>query len=501
MTVRWNLRRSERLAVASAMSLALVTPLGWMWAQSLVPETYSVMDMGYLDYGGGPEFGAHSASTRLLSSAHGVSVTELTGPRDRAPDVEVTLVARRQRVTLNSGESIEGYTLNGTSPGPTLRVNQGELLRVTLVNESVSDGVTLHWHGVDLPNAEDGVAGVTQDAVEIGNRHTYQFLAEDAGTYWYHSHQVSHVQVRDGLFGVLLVQRPGDSQELDLVTPVHTYRNHRTASGSTGIRRITVGPGTAVRVRLVNTDNGPLDTLIVGSTYRVLAVDARDIVAPTPVSGMAIQIPAGGRADLGFTTPADGSAVRVQLGVGTALALVVGPADALSPDAVDAASDLDLLSYGSPASLGFDPSRADRVFTYSIGRRPGFIDGVPGMHWSINGHLYPDVPMFVVAYGDVVRMRISNHSGELHPIHLHGHHAVVLSRNGLPATGSPWWIDSLDVANGDSYDIAFLADNPGIWMDHCHNLKHAVEGLIAHVMYVGVTTPFLIGGPTGNIPE
>jgi FtsP/CotA-like multicopper oxidase with cupredoxin domain len=109
--------------------------------------------------------------------------------------------------------------------------------------------------------------------------------------------------------------------------------------------------------------------------------------------------------------------------------------------------------------------------------------------------------MFVVAYGDVVRMRISNHSGELHPIHLHGHHAVVLSRNGLPATGSPWWIDSLDVANGDSYDIAFLADNPGIWMDHCHNLKHAVEGLIAHVMYVGVTTPFLIGGPTGNIPE
>ena len=74
-------------------------------------------------------------------------------------------------------------------------------------------------------------------------------------------------------------------------------------------------------------------------------------------------------------------------------------------------------------------------------------------------------------------MTISNHSGELHPMHLHGHHAVVLSRNGVKATGSPWWVDSLDVESGDTYEIAFLADNPGIWMDHCHNLPHAQQGL------------------------
>ena len=58
-------------------------------------------------------------------------------------------------------------------------------------------------------------------------------------------------------------------------------------------------------------------------------------------------------------------------------------------------------------------------------------------------------------------------------MHLHGHHALVLARNGVAATGSPWWVDSLNVRDDETYDIAFVADNPGIWMDHCHNLEHA----------------------------
>ena len=108
-----------------------------------------------------------------------------------------------------SGEEVRGYTLNGTSPGPALRVHQGDLVEVTLRNVDVPDGVTLHWHGVDVPNAEDGVAGVTQDAVGPGEEYVYRFVAEDAGTYWYHSHQVSHAQVRGGLFGTLVVLPPG----------------------------------------------------------------------------------------------------------------------------------------------------------------------------------------------------------------------------------------------------------------------------------------------------
>jgi FtsP/CotA-like multicopper oxidase with cupredoxin domain len=86
-------------------------------------------------------------------------------------------------------------------------------------------------------------------------------------------------------------------------------------------------------------------------------------------------------------------------------------------------------------------------------------------------------------------------------MHLHGHHMVVLSRDGVPASGSPWWTDSLNVADGDAYDVAFVADNPGVWMDHCHNLKHAAEGLVVHLMYEGVSTSYTIGGAAGNEPE
>ena len=109
--------------------------------------------------------------------------------------------------------------------------------------------------------------------------------------------------------------------------------------------------------------------------------------------------------------------------------------------------------------------------------------------------------MFVVAEGDIVTMHIENNSGEVHPMHLHGHHAVVLARNGEPATGSPWWVDSLNVRDGETYDIAFVADNPGIWLDHCHNLPHAAQGLLAHLMYSGYTTPYVVGGAGHNQPE
>ncbi|HVQ87191.1 MAG TPA: multicopper oxidase domain-containing protein, partial [Actinomycetes bacterium] len=73
--------------------------------------------------------------------------------------------------------------------------------------------------------------------------------------------------------------------------------------------------------------------------------------------------------------------------------------------------------------------------------------------------------------------------------------------NGEPATGSPWWVDSLNVRDGEDYDIAFVADNPGVWMDHCHNLPHAAQGLVAHLMYLGYTTPYVVGGESDNQPE
>ncbi len=358
--------------------------------------------------------------------------------------------------------------------------------------------MTLHWHGVDLPNAEDGVAGVTQDAVGVGQEHVYRFVAEDPGTYWYHSHQVSHAQVVGGLFGGLVVHpRQADPGVRDVTAVTHVYGGAHTINGREGDVPVEATPGERLRVRLVNTDNGPAQVWS-GAPYTVVAVDARDLDAPTPVTGKALTLTAGGRADLEVTVPEDGSALRVQLG---GAALVLGPSGAEAAAVAQPREELDLLHYGSPVEIGFDPARPDRSFDYSIGRRPGFVEGRPGLWWSINGHLFPDVPMFMVSEGDVVVFRIENHSGDVHPMHLHGHHAVVLSRNGERATGSPWWVDSLNVRDGETFEIAFVADNPGVWMDHCHNLQHAAEGLLAHLMYDDVTTPYRVGGEAGNQPE
>jgi FtsP/CotA-like multicopper oxidase with cupredoxin domain len=266
-----------------------------------------------------------------------------------------------------------------------------------------------------------------------------------------------------------------------------------------GERRMDVKPGSRVRVRVVNTDEGTMRVWATGAPYRVVAIDGRDLNEPTPVKDTRLLVTAGGRADLEFTTPADGSAVRV--GVGGPTSLLLGPPGAAGPDTGEPRAELDLLGYGSPAPISFAPDSADRRFEYRVGRRPGFVDGRPGMWWTINGNLWPDVPMFAVSEGDIVRMTLQNSSGKVHPMHLHGHHAVVLSRDGQPATGSPWWVDSLDVANGDSYEIAFVADNPGIWMDHCHTLAHAKQGLVAHLAYAGVTEPFRVGGAADNQPE
>jgi FtsP/CotA-like multicopper oxidase with cupredoxin domain len=495
-----------RLLAAIAATLAVVAPLAWLWQASRMPGEYSVMDMGYADYGGGPEAAASGHDS--MDGMHGTgsdgptSVADLVDDPNRKADVTVDLVAEQGKVQLASGREIDGYTINGSSPGPEIRVREGQLLEVHLRNESVDEGVTLHWHGVDVPNAEDGVAGVTQDAVMVGEEYTYRFVADTAGTYWYHSHQVSHDQVRQGLLGPLVVTpRQGEAAGppvADVLAVAHTYAGTRTINGAEGDVPVEAEPGSQVRVRVINTDIGPVRTWT-SAPYTLVAVDARDVNEPTEVTDRWLNVTAGGRADLLLDVPEDGSALRVQ--VGAATALVIGPDGAEAPDVAEPDDELDLLSYGSPAPLGFDPDDADRDFEYSIGRRPGFVQGRPGLWWTINGHMWPNVPMFMVAEGDVVRMTIDNHSGDVHPMHLHGHHAVVLSRNGEEATGSPWWFDSLDVQDGESYEVAFVADNPGVWMDHCHNLKHAADGLVAHLMYEGVTTPYRIGGDGGNHPE
>lgn len=467
---------------------------GWLWWDSRLPATYSVAPVELVRVG----HDAHGA-TDAPHRVDPVSITDLVVDPDQPADLRVVLEARTAALTNTNGTSFTGYTLNGTTPGPEIRAREDDLVEVILHNIDISDGATLHWHGVDVPGAMDGVAGVTQDALKPGESFTYRFVAEDPGTFWYHSHQVSHHQVVAGLLGPLVIEpATGSGPAEDVTMLLHTYPGaSRTIAGDQQESHHEATPGDTLRVRTINTDNLTTYVWVAGSETRLLAIDGTDLNEPGLISGEKIRLAAGARADLEVTVPTEG-AVRIQA---PGVSLVLGPAGAEAPEVSAPDRELDLLRYGAPEELPFDITSPEHFFEYTIDRRIGFLDGQPGYWWTVNGHMGRHVPMYQVSEGDVATMRITNNSAEAHPMHLHGHHVLVLSRDGEPATGSPWWSDSLDVDPGESFDVVFLADNPGIWMDHCHNLPHAADGLMTHLSYEGVSTPFLIGRDSGNEPE
>ena len=409
-----------------------------------------------------------------------VDVATLTGPGG-TPDRAVTLTARRDG---------SRWTFDGTVPGPELRFRVGELVQVTLVNRDVPGGVTLHWHGLDVPNAEDGVAGVTQDAVKPGGRYVYRFRPEQVGTFWYHSHQASSEQVARCLFGVVVIEPRQPVTGADIAVVDHPR--------VTGTLRRDVEPGTPVRLRIVNATSSVGRYSLAGVPYRLVAVDGTDLHGPTEVDDERLALAAGGRYDLAFRMPDGPVTLR-----GAAEHVELRPPGNGAPLPRDRSRGaVDLLHYGTPGSTPFDAgSPVDRDLRLVIDQRLAFGGRGFGYQWSMNGRVWPDGPVFTVREGELVRMTIVNRSTANHPMHLHGHHALVVSRDGAAATGSPWWTDTLEVDPGQTYVLLFRADNPGVWMDHCHNLDHARAGFVLHLTYAGVGTRFQVGPGTGNDPE
>src|SRR5213593_1843128 len=248
--------RSIALRIAAAggtlLLVALLGLLAWAWYDSRLPSAYNAMDFGRLDFGGGSVPADIRHGKHAGQAGHMISVADLKGPGGK-PDVRFRLTARHAKVRLASGRLIDALTFDGRLPGPELRVRQGDLVEVALVNKDIDQGVSIHWHGVDVPNAEDGVAGVTQDAVPPGGRYTYRFRTDQVGTFWYHTHQVSSKEVRRGLFGAFVIEPrvplPPDLVELTVVA--HTFDAVPTLNGNDGVQRRAVDPGTPVRLRLV----------------------------------------------------------------------------------------------------------------------------------------------------------------------------------------------------------------------------------------------------------
>ncbi|MDR6552505.1 multicopper oxidase family protein [Paenibacillus qinlingensis] len=477
--------------------------------KSILPAEID-MASGTHDYGGGAA-GEH-AHHDMTAMAGMVSVTYLTGPKEGTPDRRFTLTAQKTTTTLHSGKTVDAWTYNGQIPGPELRMKEGELIEVTLTNKDIDVGVTAHWHGLDVPNAEDGVAGATQNAVMPGETYTYRFRAEQVGSFWYHSHQDSQEAVSKGLFGALIVE-PKEAAQVssttvtstqplkDITVLTHRWKGALAIGANDQLDRQSVAPGTPVRMRLINTDDW-VDQVytLVGTPFQVAAIDGTDLNKPDLLTNTNVMVPTGGRYDLTFIMPDHPVYLHVEGSKNGGILL--------SPDGQGELPVLpqtvrfDPLIYGSPKETPFNAdSQFARDFTLILDNKLGFFNGTFNFLYTLNGKVFPDAPMFMVKEGDLVKTTIINRGNVEHPMHLHGHHVLVLSRNGKPSTGSPWWSDTLDLQPGETYEIAFIANNPGLWMDHCHNLTHAADGMSMHLMYEGITTPFSVGSGTQNHPE
>jgi FtsP/CotA-like multicopper oxidase with cupredoxin domain len=454
------------------------------------------------------------------------SVADLVEPPGPQPVDRFTLEARAIRI-----DGQEAWTYDGTVPGPELRVRQGDRVEVTLINH-LPVATTIHWHGLRLPAAADGVAGLTQDAVAPGERYTYTFVARDAGTYWYHSHQETSEQIGRGLFGPLIVLPPEGrvAEDRDYTVVLHGAAGGDgvAANGTAGDLHLDARPGETVRLRLVDAvapgmDGGPEAPVLLGAPYRVVALDGHDLNAPGVLGPLRIPLGMGQRADLVFTMPAAGAVRLVDTRIAGAPSLFErvaarfgGPSTRPvasvtlgdgplppggDPPARDALPVFDPAAYGSPAPDPVAAGPFDVTAPLVLGEGPGFHDGRVELVHRINGQASPAVPPLTVREGQIVRLHLVNDTGEYHPMHIHGHVFTVLSVDGRPPAGSPLHLDTILVGPHETWDVAFLADNPGLWMVHCHVLLHASFGMSMTVNYAGVSTPYEMGSRSGNVPE
>lgn len=142
------------------------------------------------------------------------------------------LTAKPVRWTFGDGLEQVAWTYNGMVPGPLIRVTEGDRVRIIVKNDLPED-TTVHWHGIEVPNAMDGVPGVTQDPIKPGETFTYEFEAKPAGTFWYHSHVNSDIQIGVGLHGAFIIDPKTPEADPPVVDEVLFLDEWRFVDGKT----------------------------------------------------------------------------------------------------------------------------------------------------------------------------------------------------------------------------------------------------------------------------
>ena len=430
----------------------------------------------------------------------------------RAAPGEARLVGSRYPFT-----KVWGY--GNSVPGPELRLKQGVAFAARLEN-GLEEATSVHWHGIRLENAMDGVPGVTQGAVEPGAGFDYAFTPPDAGTYWYHPHFNSSKQVDSGLSGPLIVEEAEpprvDREETWLLDDwrldeeaqiVQDFGGFHDASHAGRIGNTVtlngfipeawpVRAGERLRLRLINAANARGFTLkFQGHRPRVIAIDGQPCTPHEPPEGRIVLGPAM-RADVILDMegrPGERFEVidehyerfRYKL-------LEIAYSD--EPPLRDSPLDAPMALPANPLPP-LDLSGAETLSILMAGGMMGGMTGAllggeqldpralmeKGVFWALNGvaaehHEHPR--LFDLQLGRTYRVTLVNETAFEHPMHIHGHHMKLLARDGVPETREIWH-DTVLVGPQETAELAFTADNPGDWLFHCHVLEHQEAGMMA----------------------
>jgi len=341
------------------------------------------------------------------------------------------------------------WAYEGATARPLLRVRRGQEVKVRLVNE-LPEATAVHWHGVHVPNAMDGVPGLTQTPVAPGASFDYRLTPPDAGTFWYHPPLDFGAQLDRGLAGILVVDEvtPMDV-DLDAALLLSDWYLSQRQSVDIAVHTndIAVHTNDRLRLRLVNaTRTRALTVRVDRHQPVVMAIDGEPAEPFTTRRGRVTLAP-GNRVDLfidAVLAPGERAAIAVE--AGGSFVPVARLVYATTPARPAPRPDPPPLP-DNPLPRQMDLTRALKVDV-----RLQLAADAPGG---------TERPLFSIKRGRAVVLGLLNRSDAAMAVHMHGHHFRLLDR--LDDGWKPFWLDTLMVPAGESDHVAFVADNPGKW--------------------------------------
>jgi len=401
------------------------------------------------------------------------------------------------------------WGFNGKTPGPVIRVRQGERLVRRFVNK-LPQPSTIHWHGIRIANAMDGVPELTQPLVPPDSTFEYDFRVPDAGTYWYHPHNRTWEQLARGLYGALVVEekkppvvdrdevlliddwRLGNDARLEesfgaMMDWSHGGRlgNWITVNGHGDFRQ-TVQRHERLRLRLVNVANARIFPLsLTGLEGWIVALDGQPVTQPLPAGRMILApaqridivvdvvAPSGAEAALHFINGDDTLPIARFKVDGTVRKKKLPAPKPLPANPVPALGDL---GKARKTVLRMEGGAMGGMRGAMMGGRMMGMRGLVGQGrvWAFNGLAeMPEKPLLSAALGETVWIEMINDTAWPHAMHLHGFH---FRKIGKDKSQGPLR-DTLLVDSEETVEIAFVADNPGKWLLHCHMVEHTAGGM------------------------